>query len=283
MKMDKNKLAQRIYDFLSENDALPHDDTTVEEVKESLAVLPDVERMAKDIEDVSNSFSHSVYLNTVKPLLLSLEKVKAELSRRMVGNTGYEVQHAIHIGDKEIIFAVDMNADKGNYYLVCNATRNELFESFTEGSGSGDFLEMMKEFIDRVGRQIEAVRSEQEQINLPDAIFTAEHCFSLDYKMDIKNKVVAIRADVFRPEYRRGDNQLVYVTGGFGANANSRGNAVFCYKLNNGESTRFERYDVLGEIRPESMPEWAKEKLAAVKEKIAASHDNSKKGRDDAR
>jgi len=31
------------------------------------------------------------------------------------------------------------------------------------------------------------------------------------------------------------------------------------------------------------MPEWAKEKLAAVKEKIAASHDNSKKGRDDAR
>jgi len=282
--MDKSKLAQRIYDFLSEHDAFPGYDTTVEEVEESLSIASDVDRMMKDIDDVCRTFdSYSEYADTAKPLLLALEKVKADLSRRMVGDTGYEVKHAVHIGDKEIIFAVDMNADKGLYYRVYNATRNELFEQFTDGSGSGDYLEMMKEFIDRVGGQIETVRSEQKQINLPGEIFTAEHCYPNDYRQSIDGKVVAIRADVFRPEYRRGDNQLVLVAGGFGADANPRGGAVFCYHLNDGKYTRIERYEVQGEVKPEHLPEWAKEKAAAVKAQIAAERAKSKKDRGDAR
>jgi len=275
--MDKSKLAQRIYDFLSEHDALPGYDTTVEEIEESLSIASDVDRMMKDIDDVC----YSEYADTANPLLLALEKAKADLSRRMVGDTGYEVKHAVHIGDKEIIFAVDMNADKGLHYLVCNATRNGLFEQFTDGSGSGDYLEMMKEFIDRLGGQIETVRSEQEQINLPGEIFTAEHCYPNDYRQSIDGKVVAIRADVFRPEYRRGDNQLVLVVGGFGANANARGSTVFCYHLNNGKHTRFERCEVLGVVK--ELPDWAKERLAAVNAQINTEHAKSKKDRGDAR
>ena len=283
IELDKSKLAQKIYDFLSKYDALPDYDTygtSVEQVEESLSIASDVDRMMKDIDDVCRTFdSYSEYADTAKPLLLALEKVKADLNRRMVGDTGYEVKHAVHIGDKEIIFAVDMNADKGLYYLVCNATRNELFEQFTDGSG--DYLEMMKEFIDRVGGQIESVRSEQEQINLPDTIFTAEHCYPNDYRQSIDGKVVAIRADVLRPEYRRGDNQLVLVAGGFGANANARGSAVFCYHLNNGKHTRFERHEVLGVVK--ELPDWAKERLAAVKSQMTAEHAKSKKDRGDAR
>jgi len=33
-----------------------------------------------------------------------------------------------------------------------------------------------------------------------------------------------------------------------------------------GEKSRWERYDVLGEIKPECMPDWAKEALAKIKE-----------------
>ena len=35
--------------------------------------------------------------------------------------------------------------------------------------------------------------------------------------------------------------------------------------LATGERSRWERYDVLGEIRPERMPQWAKEALNAIK------------------
>lgn len=35
--------------------------------------------------------------------------------------------------------------------------------------------------------------------------------------------------------------------------------------LATGEQARWERYDVLGEIKPECMPDWAKEALAKIK------------------
>lgn len=44
------------------------------------------------------------------------------------------------------------------------------------------------------------------------------------------------------------------------------GNAVFGTCLATGEKSRWERYDVLGEIKPECMPDWAKEALAKIKE-----------------
>lgn len=45
-----------------------------------------------------------------------------------------------------------------------------------------------------------------------------------------------------------------------------RGNAVFGTCLATGEKSRWEQYDVLGEIKPECMPAWAKEALAKIKE-----------------
>ena len=59
----------------------------------------------------------------------------------------------------------------------------------------------------------------------------------------------------------------INVTGGFGASANSRGSAVFCTNLHTGKSTRYERMDVMGEIKPECMPEWAKEKAQELAHK----------------
>lgn len=58
------------------------------------------------------------------------------------------------------------------------------------------------------------------------------------------------------------------MTGGFGASANARGSAVFCKNLYDGKNTRFERMDVLGEVKPECMPDWAKEKAAAFSRTI---------------
>lgn len=60
---------------------------------------------------------------------------------------------------------------------------------------------------------------------------------------------------------------VYYVTGGFGASANARGSAVFCKNLYDGKNTRYERMDVLGEVKPERMPDWAKEKAVAISRK----------------
>ena len=55
------------------------------------------------------------------------------------------------------------------------------------------------------------------------------------------------------------------VTGGFGASANSRGSAVFCTNLYDGKPTRYERMDVMGEVKTECMPHWAVNKATVLK------------------
>ena len=182
--------------------------------------------------------------------------------KRMISDTGYEVKHSIHIGDCEVVVAENMKAPDGNFYFIADYIDHGLLAEYTRCNASHDYLEIMQEFVNRLEGQIEAVRQRIGNESFDAKPITAEECYPNDYNQSIDGKVVAIKAEVLRPEYRRGDRQLVLVDGGNGASANSRGNAVFCYHLNNGTHTRFERYDVLGEIKV--LPEWAKEKFARL-------------------
>ena len=76
-----------------------------------------------------------------------------------------------------------------------------------------------------------------------------------------------------RREYQTADRQLVLVRGGFGASANARGSAVFVVNLYNGRESRFERRDVLGEVKPEHIPHWALEKAARIREREKKRHE----------
>ena len=89
------------------------------------------------------------------------------------------------------------------------------------------------------------------------AAWATEGVASDDYleAMEIFTERVQSQIDRTRAELAEGGNGA---TGG-------RGQAVFGTCLATGERARWERYDVLGEIKPECMPDWAKEALAKVK------------------
>jgi len=123
---------------------------------------------------------------------------------------------------------------------------------------------MITEFTDRVKGQLEAVKGERNKITVPLLPFTAEQCIPNDYGMSIENKVAVICPESLRPEYLTADKQLVLVTGGFGAHANSRGRAVYTTNLYSGKESRWNREDILGVIKPEHMPDWAKERLKQI-------------------
>ena len=207
--------------------------------------------------------------------------------KRMIADTGYEVKHAIRIGDREILLAENMNDPDGRFYMKAEYSDNGLLGQYDRIITSPGYLAIMEEFVGSLECQIRAVR--EEIINYDPTPITTEQCYPHDYGQSIDGKVVAIKADVLRPEYRRGDMQLVLVDGGFGAEANARGNAVYCYHLNDGRHTRFERYQVLGEIK--ELPEWAAERLAVIKAELQAHARANKepdkiqksKNRDDAR
>ena len=54
---------------------------------------------------------------------------------------------------------------------------------------------------------------------------------------------------------------------------------VFGTSLADGKHARWERYDVLGEIKPEKMPVWAKEALAKIKSQEKAKKSKSREER----
>lgn len=184
--------------------------------------------------------------------------------KRMVGS--YEVEQSIHIGKKEVVFGVDRNEEYP--FLVCYCTYdNPMSMAWVEDAvGSDNYLEAMQEFLDRVQGQVDLVRTEQERYQCNLMPFTIEDCIPDNRKESIVGKVVVINAEVNRYEYRHSIYQLVLADGGYGA-MGGRGQAVFGICLSDGERARWERNNVLGEIKPERMPDWAKEALAKIREK----------------
>lgn len=191
--------------------------------------------------------------------------------KRMVST--YEVKHAIHVGDREILFAVDDRKTDCPYMVCYCSWDNPLgIEQFFDAAGSDDYLEMMSEFTDRVQAQLEAVRAERDKITVPLSPFASEHCTPNDYGQSIENKVVVIRAERLRPEYRTADKQLVLAVGGFGTHANARGRAVYTVNLYSGKEYRWNREDILGVLKTEYMPDWAKEQLKQILAGQQAKH-----------
>jgi hypothetical protein len=186
--------------------------------------------------------------------------------KRMIGNTGYEVRQAFFIGGKEMLLAENQNAEDGMMYMVCQFIDNGLIAEYSQGIKSDGYLEAARDFTGRINAEIEKIQAERDARGLPADLFTAGDCYPHDYAESIENKVVAIKSSVLSPEYRRGDVQLVYAVRGNGVAANPRGNAVYCYHLNTGEHTRFERYEVQGVVR--ELPGWAKASLARIQDEM---------------
>lgn len=97
----------------------------------------------------------------------------------------YEVLHAIHIGDREVVFGEDRNSEADSRYLCGYCASNELFQRYEECMVSDDYLEIMELFNERVNGQIREVRLEQEKATVPVEVITAEQCYPNDLSRSI--------------------------------------------------------------------------------------------------
>jgi len=94
--------------------------------------------------------------------------------------------------------------------FYCEQLHGLGLESTSEGLGSNDYLEMMEELLHRVQGQVDKVRADREQSNEPQEVLGKEHCLPSDgTESDLHGRVVVMRPDALRPEYRNAANQLV--------------------------------------------------------------------------
>ncbi len=190
--------------------------------------------------------------------------------KRMIGE--YEILCSVNVGKRETILASNEKNTDGGKFMCGFLERTDLFDRCTDCMVSDDYMEIVQLFGNRVYMEAEHFQEKVKQLNIPITVITEADCIPDHYSDDINGKVIAIDPKVLKPEYQRADKQLYLVTGGFGASANSRGSAVFCKNIHTGKTVRYERMDVMGEVKPECMPEWAKEKLQNMAETREKKH-----------
>ena len=181
------------------------------------------------------------------------------MDRRMAGD--YEVIHAFHIGDKEIVIGENIEADEDERYMCAFCEKNAIMERYNDLIASDDFCEVAKLYAERLAEQAEITRQvtfTPKFQGIDTTPLTEADCTPITADDYIKGKLIVIKQDALRQEYRMATHQLKICTGGFGLHARSRGSACFCVDLYSGEHSRFEREDVLGTIPEEQLPKWAK-------------------------
>lgn len=181
----------------------------------------------------------------------------------------YEIIQSMMIGDKEIVLGENPKDTSGLPYMCAFCEDNGIVARFYDAVGGDDFCEIAQEYGQRIAKQAEGTRQAllNERAGLDgNSIITAAQCEGISSKDDLHGKVIVIKPEVLRREYRAAAHQLKLCTGGFGASPNSRGSACFCTDLLTGKESRFERRDVLGTMEPDKLPQWAKDGLAAIQQ-----------------
>ena len=188
-------------------------------------------------------------------------------AKRMAGP--YEITHAIHIGDREIVLGENPADTDGTPYMCAYCEANDIIASYYDSVGGEDYAEIVGIFGERIKEQAERTQEKLRQECLDgeqSILVTEKDCTEITSEDDLNNRVVVIRADVLRPEYRSARYQLRLCTGGFGASPHSRGSACYCKDLVTGKDSRFERRDILGVMEPDELPRWALAGLAAIEQ-----------------
>jgi hypothetical protein len=197
--------------------------------------------------------------------------------KRMVGD--YEVIQAFQFGDREVVLGENLNAPPGELFLCAYAQRNDLFVQYFDAVVSDSYVEIAKLYVDRVVQQTDKTIAEMQYPHLEGvdrSIIAKEDCEPVYYENDLRDKIVVIKPEVLRREYRQGPYQLRLCTGGFGASSKSRGNACFCRDLLTGKTSRFERLDIAGIMPMDKLPTWAKKGLEICKQRQAAERSEAR-------
>lgn len=185
--------------------------------------------------------------------------------KRMAGE--YEITHSVHIGDQEIVMGESCNAGTKMPFMTAICESNGIIASYNDVAISDDFTEAVEDFGNRLAKQAgktRAVLNAPMQQGVDISAITSKDCDAVSSDDDLNGKTIVINPDVLRPEYRKSTHQLQLCTGGNGAFPKMRGSAVYCKCLYDGRSSRFERQDVLGMVKEDSLPEWAQEALAKI-------------------
>lgn len=177
----------------------------------------------------------------------------------------YTVINFFKYGNKEIFLGENLNVEPGSptKYVVGESAFNGFIETYDNCIGCDNYNEVVGLYSQRINDHISKVKDKLAEFPYDRGIIGKDACDSIS-GVNLKGKVIVIKGDIIKPEFAGADRQLCIANGGFGCSPEGSGTKVFCTNLYTGEEVGWHRGDILGTIKPECMPEWAKERLAEI-------------------
>lgn len=196
---------------------------------------------------------------------LSWEVINIEREVVSVEKGKYEIENEINILGTHYFMAFDKKAALP--FLVGNKRHNNFLIEYDDLTITDSYVDALQEWNDRINEGIAKIK--QEQLKFGElSILSKEDVEMIKADTSIKGKLVVIRADYFIHESQFAQKQLYLVDGGCGADGISRGSSVFCSSVYDESRVRFDRKDVLGVLRADRVPAWAKEKVNEIQKSL---------------
>lgn len=177
-------------------------------------------------------------------------------------DVNYEVIKEDSIGGKYFYLAGPGQDDKHEYITgtVVKTLADAGREYYTLDRASANYIEVAEYYYGNLVRELQQVRVNEPK-DIPVMTISSADCSSIYDYSSLIVKLVVLKSDALYPEFQNSIHQLYLAKGGFGCNPTGSGNAIYAENLYTGEHSRIERYEVLGVIKQEKLPKWAKQKL----------------------
>ena len=177
-----------------------------------------------------------------------------------------EIILAVPFGGKEYVIGRNPKNSEGLAYMTAvieysDWGRVKVSDTFRHR----DYLQLMSEFTDRIQTRTAELQAEQDGKPYALDCFTAKCCIPGSKTADYSGQVILIDPAALAPEYATVDNQLCLAKSGNGCKPDGHGTKVYATNIASGERYYHRRHEVLGIVRPECIPEWAREKLDEIK------------------
>lgn len=181
---------------------------------------------------------------------------------------GYEILHAAHIGDQEIVMGFNLQEEAAPY-VTASCRYNGIRERLVDTMEFSDGLKALQDFSSRLVDRVIILQEEQDKLDtygIHREILGENHCIPNSEEINLAGKVVIRKPEILRAEYQTAAHQLALAVGGFGCSPKARGNAVIVKTLMSEENVRWDRLDILGVADPEKLPAWAVQQLERIKQ-----------------
>ncbi len=182
---------------------------------------------------------------------------------------GYEIKSVVCVGTEQYLFGVHQDKDETKRYMKCREVSNEILTFYEDREFYEDYFEAMRGYLQDITNDVQTLEQRRDAIGLDDIrCLKAGELLPVKSSMNISGQIVAIDEKYLAEGYKNISNQLYLADSGSGVQANSRGRACYSYNLYTGEKHRIERYEIIGIVPEDKLPDFAKQTLQKVKANI---------------